>query len=124
MFYDEEAVKEVAVDFKVSTEWVKKCLSVAECYEKSKKRHRSLREQARKEAARLKQLDDDMAAHPDDCFCEEQGLEVTHDPDKDEVIGSYKTYGYGDWGQQYPYDAPIYKCSRCGKGWIVRVAWA
>lgn len=80
----------------------------------NKKRNREIR--------RKYELQKEMLENPNDCFCEDLGLEPDYDSNC--PIGNTEPIDEFPFPHSKGYSQEIYLCKRCGKEYIIRIAYA
>ena len=124
MLYDEDALKRAAQQLGISVNDLEKSLKVQAVYERFKRENKTVRRTQREKARQSRELEESKGAHPDWCFCEEDGIEVERNYDTDEVVGQI-TLHFGPHLPENAYQENVYKCDRCGKKYIPpQPAWA
>jgi hypothetical protein len=125
MTFDSESINDTAKELSLSPAEVERALKVAKAYSKHHQRNKARRIAEREKMLRDRALEELKLAHPERCFCVEEGIDVEHGYDS-EVIRyvTRKSFSYiGVWTGEY-YDDPVYRCSNCGKEWRMTFAVA
>lgn len=125
MITNDEVISQVLTDIPgLTREEVIKALEIAKSYDRHYSRFKFARRQERQVFLAKRELEKQKAAHPERCFCIEDGLEVEHDLDTIKVLRVEKRpyYAYPTMERIGDYDEPIYECPRCGKEWQVPAA--
>ena len=118
------AVQNVSNKLGISPDEIHNALTIAQEYDRERQR---LRQDHKEKARRLQyqqQLQKEKIAHPDWCFCREDGFEVERKYEGDGIIKYRTAYSFYDFEKQHPYQEPVFRCSRCGLGYIMQVAIA
>ena len=120
MTFDTESVGDTAEELNLTPADIERALKISQAYDKHHKRNKTRRNIEREKLLREKHLAEQKLAHPDQCFCYDDGIIVERMFDLDGILRTerWKDIDYfGQWRGAY-YDMPVYRCSYCGKGYI------
>lgn len=122
MFIEDEAIKGVVAISHLTEDEIKKAIEIYYIYQRQLQSLKDKRQMFHQQALKEYEIIKKEQERPNQCFCREKGLNIIHNPDKDELI-CYITMR--DWrNPTNPYEEPIYKCSNCGKQYMISVGIA
>lgn len=123
---DTEIKERTAQDLNCSIEDVERAIRIYKTYSKFKGQEKQKRKREKERSTEVFVLQQLKDAHPEQCFCDEDGIEVERSRDTDEIIRYEERYRRSIVGELVgpTYQEPIYRCPHCGKEYIYKIAIA
>ncbi len=119
----DSAIQKTATELKCLTEDVERAVRIYKVYSKHKGAAKAARKERRSQILADFDLKQRMDAHPENCFCDELGIEVERNLN-DEPIRYEKGLHPIHGRLAKAIQIPIYICSHCGKEWDEQTVWA